>query len=58
MEIRSDKYISNISWLHPFACVSNIGLRFIRWLTWFITVTEEEWWQAGIHLGSERRGDE
>jgi hypothetical protein len=57
MEIRSDKYISNISRLHPFPAVLHIGLGFIRWLTWFITVTEEEKWKAGIHLGSERRDE-
>jgi hypothetical protein len=57
MEIRSDKYISNISRLHPFPAVLHIGLGFIRWLTWFITVTEEEKWKAGIHLGSKRRDE-
>lgn len=51
MEIRSDKYISNISRPHPFSAVLHIGLGFIRWLIWFITVTEEEKWKAGIHLG-------
>jgi len=54
MEIRSDKYISNVNRLHPFSAVLHTGLGFIRRLIWLITVTEEERWKAGIYLGRER----
>lgn len=54
MEIRIDKYISNISRIRPFAGVLNIGLRYIKWLIWIVSVTEEERWKAGIDYGRKR----
>jgi hypothetical protein len=54
MGIRIDKYLSNISRIRPIAGVSIIGLRYIKWLIWFISVTEEDRWEAGIYYGRNR----
>jgi hypothetical protein len=57
MDNLSDQYKSNENHAEPFSAVMQTILGFVRWLTGYFTLSEEERLKAGINIGSQKRNE-
>ncbi len=55
MDISADKYESDGNRPGPFLAVLQGVRSIVRWLTWLITLTDDDREKAGIYLGGEGR---
>jgi hypothetical protein len=53
MDNLSDRNVTNGSRTTPFATILQAVLGFVRWLTGFFTLTEEERLKAGINVNDK-----
>ena len=57
MDISADKYESEDTRPAPFLAVLQTVRGFVRWLTGFFTLTEEDRSRAGVYFGGEGRDE-